>query len=160
MVSPDWSGPGPSNLCLAVVARAEHALLGVGTATGSIQVWDITSLAAPQRLAAFRAHNGGIAMLKFDPRGQTLMSSTLRPGECGATLNNDEFQVLTGMNLSPDTDTERRSRHLAFAWALDSTLTATNQRSSPRSTIWNCRGLKFRRSASNAPCGSLGPPPG
>jgi WD40 repeat protein len=74
-------GPlGTSNLCLAVVARAERSLLAAGTEGGWVNVWDITSLAAPQLVTSFKAHTNKVAALKFDPHGQTLISSPLRPG--------------------------------------------------------------------------------
>jgi len=72
---------GTSNLCLSVVSRAERTLLATGKEGGWVNVWDITDLAEPQLVTSFEAHSNKVAALKFDARGQTLMSSACRPGE-------------------------------------------------------------------------------
>jgi WD40 repeat protein len=74
---------GTNNLCLALCSRAGRPLLAAGTEGGWLQVWDISSLAAPQVVTNFRAHTARVAALKFDPHGQTLMSSTFRPTAWG-----------------------------------------------------------------------------
>ena len=74
---------GTNNLCLALSSRAGRPLLAAGSEGGWLQVWDITSLAMPQFVKSFKAHNTNVVALKFDPRGQILMSATLRPGAWG-----------------------------------------------------------------------------
>lgn len=72
---------GASNLCLAVAFPAGRTWLAAGTEGGWVNVWDITYPAQPQRVASFKAHDGGIAALRFDRHGQVLMSAAFGPGE-------------------------------------------------------------------------------
>ena len=70
---------GAGNLCLSLASRAGHLLLAAGTDAGWVKIWDVTSLAEPQLVASFRAHNSRVAALEFEPQGRILMSSEYLP---------------------------------------------------------------------------------
>lgn len=50
-------------------------LLAAGTATGAIELWDITTRAGPRQLPTLSGHPGGVDSLAFAPHRPTLASS-------------------------------------------------------------------------------------
>ncbi len=89
------SGVGPmgtNNLCLAMASRGGCPWLAAGTGDGWIKLWDISLLEKPRLVHSFKAYEPRVATLKFDPRGEILLSSVY-PSGTWAKTNTGNFKV-------------------------------------------------------------------
>jgi WD40 repeat protein len=82
---------GTNNVCLALLPGAERLLLAAGAKGGWVKIWDVTDWAEPRPVTSFQAHANTVAVLKFDPRGQVLLSSAFPP-QAWAASNPENFK--------------------------------------------------------------------